>query len=114
MRVFYMAHPIAGDVAGNLARAKRWLAYLLEELPGIIVIAPWIHDLEALPLRDGEPADRARGLERCAATAAICDGVVLVGGRISQGMALEAARAREVLDLTHLGPEPPDDGPRAA
>lgn len=40
------------------------------------------------------------------------EGVVLVGGRVSAGMAAEAAKARElrlnVIDLTSLGEEPPE------
>lgn len=103
-----MAHPVAGDVVGNVARAKRWLAWCLEELAGVVVIAPWVHDIECLPLRDEDPGDRMLSLERCAAAAGVCDGVVLVGGRVSEGMAYEAARAREVIDLTHLGAEPPE------
>lgn len=102
-----MAHPVSGDVQGNLARAKRWLAWLLREYPGAVVIAPWIHDIEALPLKDARPADRELGLMRCETIAARCDLVILVGGRISEGMRREAAVGRDVLDLTTLGEEPP-------
>jgi hypothetical protein len=41
-----------------------------------------------------------------------CDGIVLVGGRLSHGMAREAAAAAEagveITSLLHLGVEPPE------
>jgi hypothetical protein len=110
VKVMYLCHPVAGDVSANVARARRWLRFLLGYLPGIVVIAPWIHDIEELPMRDEYPADRDISLARCTITASICDGVILVGGRVTAGMALEAARAKEVLDLTALGDEPPGGG----
>jgi hypothetical protein len=58
-----------------------------------------------------EATDRALGLARDEAVVARCDLLVLVGGRVSEGMARERAAAksasRAVLDLTSLGEEPP-------
>lgn len=108
-RVWYMAHPVAGDVAGNLARAHRWLRWLMDCCPDDAVIAPWIPGVVVGD--DSDPAQRQRGLLDCAATSARCDGVILVGGRVSTGMAIERdaaiAAGREVRDLTVLGDEPP-------
>jgi hypothetical protein len=61
------------------------------------------------PTRDGILANLARALvERC-------DAVWLVGGRVSSGMQIEAdhaiGRGIDVIDLTHMGDEPPGGGP---
>lgn len=110
-RVLYVAHPVAGDVPANVARALRWLAWLMAEHPGVCFVAPWIAAIQAGE-DDDDPAQRARGLEDDCAVVVKCDGIMLVGGRISAGMACELAVARElghdVHDLTHLGDEPPD------
>lgn len=109
MTLLYMAHPIAGDVPANMARAKRWLRWLGAHVDNAVMIAPYLHDLELEVTRDHVPAERELGLRRCVAAVAICDGIVLVGGRISPGMQREMASARTVYDLTELGPVPPDD-----
>lgn len=115
MRVLYMCAPVSGDIAGNLARAKRWLRWLnaAPAYQDAAVICPWMTDLEVLPLRDDGQEERERGMQKCEATAARCDGVILVGGRISNGMAREAAASRaagkRVIDMTGIGftEEPP-------
>lgn len=65
---------------------------------------------------DSDPAARARGLEHDCNVVKRCDGLVLVGGRMSSGMAIERGAAeshgRDVVDLTHLGDEPPAGGAR--
>lgn len=104
--VIYMCHPVAGDVPGNIARALKWLAWLRKSFPATTFIAPWIADIMS-GSDDSDPKQREAGLVDCEATAALCAGVVLVGGRISSGMLREAGRARTVADMTHLGDEPP-------
>jgi hypothetical protein len=111
--VFYLAHALAGDVEANLARAKRWLAFFAASVPDdVVVIAPWIAHVEAVG-SDGDEEQRERGLRGDCAVVARCDALLLVGGRISSGMAREALAAAEALvdvrDLTYLGDEPPDD-----
>lgn len=107
--VWYMAHPVAGDVAANLERAERWLAWLMRMNPDAAIVAPWIAGCRIGD--DADPAQRERGLLDCEAVAARCNGIVLVGGRVSTGMRREvrAARAggRRVVDLSELGAEPP-------
>jgi hypothetical protein len=114
MKVLYLAHPVSGDITGNIIRARRWLRFFARHAPSVVVICPWLPDLEVLPLRDDVPDQRERGLQRCEAAAALCDGVVLAGGRISEGMRREAAVAKKVYDLTLLGPCPPDGEEDAA
>lgn len=111
--VLYMAHPVAGDVPANLARAKRWLRWLRRAMPDAVVVAPWLHDLEVLEEDDNDPHVRATGLRRDCAVVSRCDGLVLVGGRVSSGMREERdtaeAQSKLVLDLTGMGNEPPGE-----
>lgn len=108
-RVIYMAHPVAGDVAANLARALRWLSWISAQNPDDAVIAPWIANIMSGD-DDNDPAARARGLAHDVAVVKRCDRLVLCGGRVSQGMAIERdamlAIGGDVMDLTHLGDEP--------
>lgn len=109
MTLLFLSHPVAGDVPGNLRRALRWLAYLTATRTESI-IAPWIAGLMAGE-DDSDPKQRERGLQTCVETVRRCDGIILVGGRISSGMRRELDAVREtggrVIDLTHLGAEPP-------
>jgi hypothetical protein len=119
MKLVYIAHPLSGDIAANLARAKRWLRWVLDlELP-IAPIAPWIDIVEAWN-QTGEHEDaylRWRGLEMDLAVVERCDEIWLCGGRVSTGMELERQHALthhvRVNDLTFLGPEPPEVGTAA-
>lgn len=110
MTLLYLASPVSGDVPNNLRRALRWLAYLTATRTEHI-IAPWIAGLMAGE-DDNDPAQRERGLQTCVEAARRCDGIILVGGRISSGMRREMDAVREaggrVIDLTHMGAEPPD------
>ena len=104
--VLYMAHPLGGDVEGNLKRAMRWLQWLRRSFPETTFIAPWI----AAVLSGGDetdPKQREAGLIDDCAVVALLDGIVLVGGRVSPGMERESACHAVVFDLTGLGDEPP-------
>jgi hypothetical protein len=135
--VGYMAHPVApteaqiaakmdGDpvlrlprdlaitycVRDNLDSATAWLRWLVENTNWAIS-APWIPYVQAL--NDATSSHRERGLRDDCAMAARCDGIILVGGRLSSGMEREwnAVKDRDgwVLDLLHLGPTPPTSQP---
>lgn len=101
--IFYVAHPLGGDVPANLARAMRWLRWLIACEPDVAFIAPWIASVSAGE-DDADPAQRARGLRDAEAVIARCDGIVLCGG-LSPGMQQELAAARRdglhVLDFSH-------------
>ena len=109
MRVVYLAHPLSGDVIGNLASAKRWVRWVETAYPDFAVVASWIVECEIWD--DSDPEHRAAGLARDLAVIERCESLVLVGGRVSEGMAAEQrwamSRGIPVLDLTHLGAEPP-------
>lgn len=108
-RVVYLCHPVSGDVAGNLERTRRWVRWVYDNVPGVVVLCMWVVDCEVLD--DANPEHRALGFEHDLAVVERCDEIWAVSGRISHGMSLEIAHAREhgvpLLDLTPLGEEPP-------
>lgn len=107
------------QVECNRLRALRWIRWRTERCD-VALCAPWIPYVETLP--DGGEW-RERGLRDDCAMVARCDGIILVGGRISSGMARERDAAivshpvmagalpmdALVVDLTPLGPEPPKE-----
>lgn len=111
-RVVYIAAPLNAPTRAGIERnrenAAKWVAWLAAEFP-IAPIADWIILTGAWP-----ETMRARGLAVDLALVARADEVWLVGPRVSEGMALEAAHARElgkvVRDCTGLGEAPDLDG----
>ncbi len=103
----YIAHPLGAgpDREANRSRAARWVAWAAAA-HSVAPIADWI-------ILSGEWSEDMRelGLAIDCALVERCDEVWLVGGRVSPGMQIEAARAKarglRVVDWTHLGAEPP-------
>lgn len=101
----------------NLDRAMAWLSWLRRSFPETTFIAPWI----CIVLSgddDSDPAVRERAMQDNFAVIERCDGIVLCGPRISEGMRREmehgaASRADlyaedfKVYDLTAIGRYPP-------
>lgn len=112
-RVLYVAHALAptpeevarfaGSFAGagssqvgatraalryNIDLALRWLAWLRASFPDDTFIAPWIATVMSLH-GDDSPALREAGLRDDCAVVERCDGIVLCGSRISDGMRRE-------------------------
>lgn len=79
---------VAASVRANIDSALRWLVWLRSSFPETTFIAPWIVGVQAVG-GDGTPEDRERGLVDCCAVVERCDGIVLVGGRISSGIRRE-------------------------
>lgn len=98
------------STAINLFIAKRWLRALQDANPHVVIIAPWITVCEIYD--DANPEERATGLLRDCYVVARCDILVLVGGRIGNGMQIEAEAAESagipIFDMTDLGREPLD------
>lgn len=113
--IAWMAHPLSAPtpegVVANLARAKRWLAWLYRSFIGVDFAAAWIPCCESM--NDADPAERARGLRFDCEMVRRCDEFWMVGGRISSGMQQEAHAAtvsgKHIVDLTDLGDEPPPE-----
>lgn len=108
-QVCYVAHPVSGNVDANIASAKELYAWLVEMHPDVAFVMSWLVDV--VTGDDLDPERRERGLRDCEAIAARCDGIVLVGPRVSTGMLRELAACRDaggwVSNLTALGPTPP-------
>lgn len=116
LQIGYVAHPLSGrtaeadrgEVAENLKRALRWLAFLVDQFPTVIFECSWM--AYAAALDNTNPVHRARGLGDTLKKVALCDKLFLTGGRISNGMQqeIEVAEANGlwVYDLTPLGAEP--------
>jgi hypothetical protein len=79
---------IADAIKANIDRALRWLAWLRTSFPETTFIAPWIADLMS-GADDGDPAQREAGMRNNFDVIERCDGIVLCGGRISEGMRRE-------------------------
>lgn len=113
-KLVYIAHPLSGpDHATNRANAAKWCAWAARQ--GVSPIADWI-------ILSGElaetPENRALGLDCDFAAIRRCNELWLVGGRVSEGMKLEADYARSggvtVRDLTWYGvaaPREDETGP---
>ena len=108
MRIVYLCHPLNAPtregIDANRLNASRWMAWLAREFP-IAPVASWITLSAEWP---ETPENRARGLEIDKALVARCDETWMVGGRISEGMKVEAEAARVVRDLTALGYPAPE------
>jgi hypothetical protein len=114
LRVLYVCHPLSAPtrkgIDANRYNAQLWAVWI-ERTFGVAVSADWIWCTEILA---ETPENRAHGLQRDCARIERCDGVLLVGGRVSQGMRMESEHAswnaKPVLDLTGCGYEPPEPG----
>ena len=84
MQVIYLAHPIAGDVAGNVARVKAIMADIIRTESDAAPIAPYLTYLEILD--ENKPEERARGMAMNLEQLATVDELRLYGDRISAGM----------------------------
>lgn len=87
-KIIYLAHPIGGDVEGNIKRVLAIVRQLSIENE-VIPFAPYIVDVQALD--DSNPIERGIGFAHNMAMfeRGIIDEVWLYGGRISNGMATE-------------------------
>ena len=59
MKLIYLAHPIGGNVSGNIMRLSRIIRYINLKHHDIIPFAPYISDL--LAMNDGDESERSRG-----------------------------------------------------
>lgn len=110
---------VALAIRANLDRAMAWLSWLRRSFPETTFIAPWIASVLA-GADDTDPAQREAGFTDDCAVIERCDGIVLCGPRVSDGMRREmehgvavsgqwadGACRFAVYDLTALGANPP-------
>lgn len=89
------AERVALALRANLDRAMAWLAWLRRSFPETTFIAPWIASVLAGG-DDTDPVQREAGFVDDCAVIERCDGIVLCGGRISEGMRREMKHGRAV------------------
>ena len=104
-QIIYVAHPVSGDVKANCDKVLQWLRWLTAADPSRIYIAPWVGEVLAHLDLDPIPDDfYDRVLSDDEEVVSRCDGILLVGGRMSTGMTRELAAARRadkaVFDMT--------------
>ena len=108
MRVVYIAHPVKGDTAANIARAKRWLLWAAQHRD-VSPVAPWIAAVEAVG-GDASGEERELWLARDCAVVERCDELWLCGSHVSDGMRRELGAAMAagvfVRDMTTPDGEP--------
>lgn len=100
--VFYVAHPVSGDIDANIANVIGWIHWLTVNDPSRIYIAPWIPEVLAFkddPLVVQKNQATKDFYDRVLAddmtVVGKLDGILLVGGRISEGMSRELAAANK-------------------
>ncbi|MDY0200993.1 MAG: hypothetical protein RBR40_08395 [Tenuifilaceae bacterium] len=96
MKIAYIAHPISGDVAGNLKRIEAIGRQINLEEPETVPFANYFFDCYAL--RDDIPAERARGIKNNNALMrkGFIDELRLYGNTISPGMIHEIKLALQL------------------
>ncbi len=95
MFIAYIAHPIGGDVKGNMALVEERCGRIFKDRPEVIPVAPYLMALKFLD--DGNPADRLRGvsMNREFFSRRLIDELWLFGPKISSGMWEEVLWARK-------------------
>jgi len=92
MKKIYICSPLAGDVAGNIERARGYCRAAADS--GVLPLAPHIYCIQFLD--DAIPDERELGMEMGLELLGLCDEVWVHGSTISTGMAWEIALAGEL------------------
>lgn len=107
--LYYMAHPVRPGTSKetmpeNITKAVGHLAAL--NTVGFSVIAPWIGLCRAL--RDDVPAEHDHRQVVSFAALKRCDGLILCGPRVSEGMEVALVAAKDyglkIIDVTKSAP----------
>lgn len=93
--ISYIAHPIGGDVPGNLKKIDAIVRQINLEEPDVVPFVPYYPDIAAM--NDANPWERARGMRNDAEffKRHTMDEVRVYGDRISEGVANEIRMAKE-------------------
>jgi hypothetical protein len=95
MRIIYIAHPISGDVKGNLEKIRQIVREINLTIPDVVPFAPYWLDCHALD--DNNPEERKRGIANdTALIRRAVDEMWLYGDRISNGMQAEMELAERL------------------
>lgn len=105
-KIAYLAHPVGDgeDRVRNIENVSKWFLWLFHNTDYAINV-PW-----DIYVRNLSEEHRKRAMRDDLAILARCDVIILTGGRISPGMAMELLSAQlrgmEVVDLTPAGYSP--------
>ena len=96
MRIIYIAHPISGDVPGNINKILAIVKEINLKYPEVVPFAPYVVD--CLAMNDDIPEERERGIKNDIAlfNKGFIDAVFLCGDRISAGMQAEKELAEKL------------------
>lgn len=89
--IVFICSPFAGDVEGNVMRAKRYGRFAVTQK--VIPIIP--HLMYPQFLYDDDPAERRLGLEMGLVLLSKCQELWVFGDRVSKGMAVEIKKAKQ-------------------
>ena len=95
MKIIYLAHPISGDVDGNIKKILKIVRYINLTEPDTFPFAHYLVDCQALD--DTNPEERTRGLRNNIAIfqkKGFLDELRLYGNHISYGMRCEIELAQ--------------------
>jgi hypothetical protein len=89
MKIVYIAHPISGDVEGNLVSIRKIVKHINENIPDVIPFVPYYSDVVSLD--DAIPEQRNRGMSNNSEyfTRNIIDELWICFPKISKGMQAE-------------------------
>jgi hypothetical protein len=95
MKIVYICHPIAGNVANNIKKILKIIRYINLTMPDVVPFAPYLGDV--LALEEDKPGERTRGIRNCIAIlkSGIMNEIWIYGKRISGGMKTEIDMAIE-------------------
>lgn len=96
MKIVYIAHPISGDIKGNLEKIRLIARRIMMTDPNIVAFAPYWFDCHVL--NDDIPEERQRGIDNDIEffNRKFIDEVWLFGDRISNGMQAEIQLAQKL------------------
>lgn len=99
MKRVYICSPLGGDVAANLEKVKRYMAYALK-----CGTAPVVPHFYAAVLDDGNPAERETGRNAGMSLLWMCDELWVFGDIISEGMDCEIKFCRNLnIRIRYIG-----------
>ena len=94
--IVYLAHPVGKTPLANAFNAAKWLRWFITNDPSRIYVAHWIGEVLAFPEETGEAhRDYEASLSDDVEVLCKFDEIVLVGGKISNGMQQELDRAKQ-------------------
>jgi hypothetical protein len=96
MKIVYIAHPLSGDLQGNLKKVSKIIRDINLTDPNVVPFAHYFVDCYALD--DDDPFERERGIKNDTVLlkAGFIDEMWLYGNQISNGMRNEIKLAKEL------------------